>query len=144
MPEYHGSCLCKAVQVSAQVEKPELSTCHCESCRKWCTGPFMAFEAKHVDLEPKEKVTHYASSDIAKRTFCKSCGTSLSFYYNNMKQICVNPWIFENVQGITSNVEVCYDNKPDCYSFANDTKKYTEAETMAMVDTIPEYLPYQN
>ncbi|WBW72249.1 CENP-V, S-(hydroxymethyl)glutathione synthase [Schizosaccharomyces osmophilus] len=135
MPEYHGACLCEAVKISVQVERPELSICHCESCRKWCSGPFMAFVAQDFHLEPKEKVSHYSSSDIAKRAFCKICGTCLTFYYHNMKQVFVNPWILRNVQGITTGVEVCYDNKPDCYSFDNKTEKYTEAETMAMVDT---------
>ncbi|EPX72396.1 S-(hydroxymethyl)glutathione synthase activity [Schizosaccharomyces octosporus yFS286] len=134
MPEYHGTCLCKAVQVSVQVEKPELGICHCDTCRKWCSAPFMAFAAQDINLEPKDKVSQYASSNIAKRSFCKICGTTLSFFYDDMKQKFVNPWILKDVQNITTGVEVCYDNKPSCYSFDSKAQKYTEAETMAFVN----------
>ncbi|WVT92780.1 GFA family protein, partial [Enterococcus durans] len=41
--------------------------------------------------------------------------------------------LFADQEGATLTVEVYYDQKPSYYSFANDTKKLTEADVMKIV-----------
>jgi len=76
-----GSCLCGAVQM--EIGSPPISTgyCHCRICQKF-TGSAMstwtAFPAASVRFIDKEP-TYFASSPIAERGFCATCGSSLVY-----------------------------------------------------------------
>ena len=76
-----GSCLCGSVQI--EVSLPPISTgyCHCRICQKF-TGSAMstwtAFPAAGVHF-PAREPQYFASSPIAERGFCSSCGSSLAY-----------------------------------------------------------------
>lgn len=46
-----GSCLCNSVTIEAPQMKSQFGACHCETCRKWTSGPFLA-----VDCGPDVKI----------------------------------------------------------------------------------------
>jgi hypothetical protein len=74
-----GSCLCG--QVSYQIlDKPRsVFGCHCSQCRKTSGHYVAATQTLNENLEVKghENITWYQSSDVAKRGFCKTCGSQL-------------------------------------------------------------------
>ena len=75
-----GHCLCGAVSFSAPSRPKWTALCHCESCRRACSAPivaWMGFAAGDVDWTGTR--TFYHSSDIAIRGFCATCGTQMSF-----------------------------------------------------------------
>ena len=79
----YGGCLCGSVRYEARPEAREGSYCHCRMCQL----AFGNTRAAFLNLR-KEQVrwitkppTYYASSKIARRGFCSSCGTPLSFEY---------------------------------------------------------------
>lgn len=39
-----GHCLCRSVQITAEAVSGKVGACHCDTCRKWCGGPFMAVD----------------------------------------------------------------------------------------------------
>ncbi|NNF79825.1 MAG: hypothetical protein HKN05_17525, partial [Rhizobiales bacterium] len=73
-----GSCLCGSVRI--EISLPPISTgyCHCRICQKF-TGSAMstwtAFPSSGVSFPDKEP-QYFASSPIAERGFCSSCGSS--------------------------------------------------------------------
>lgn len=80
-PLITGGCLCRLIRF--EISAPPISTgyCHCSMCQKF-TGSSMstwtAFPASTVQFlneEPK----YFASSPIAERGFCPTCGSSMTY-----------------------------------------------------------------
>ena len=72
-----GKCLCGAVTFTAE-PMPTMQACHCDMCRKWGGGPYMSTPCTNAVFDGP--VTAYASSEIADRGFCATCGSHL-FYF---------------------------------------------------------------
>lgn len=75
-----GRCLCGAVRYALAAQPKWTALCHCESCRRACSAPvvaWMGFAPEQVAWQGKR--VFYQSSDIATRGFCPQCGTQLSF-----------------------------------------------------------------
>lgn len=80
-----GGCQCGSVRYAmhvARVEKPHV--CHCRMCQKATGGLFAALAGcSRVDLEwTRGAPWLFASSNLAKRGFCRDCGTPLTFAYD--------------------------------------------------------------
>ena len=126
-----GHCLCEKVKIVAAKVNPKLGVCHCGICRTWCAGPFFTVDCgTEVEIEGREHLGLYDSSEWAQRGFCRSCGTSLFYYLKPASQYIVSSEIFKDEQLIFDH-EIFIDEKPSYYSFANPTKKMTGAEVFA-------------
>ena len=84
-PPLTGGCQCGAVRYAmhvAQVEKPHV--CHCRMCQRATGGVFAALAGCAKDrLEwTRGQPAFFASSNLAKRGYCKDCGTPLTFSYD--------------------------------------------------------------
>lgn len=80
MAEYSGRCLCGAVSYQTKTLPLWTALCHCESCRRACSAPVVAWMGfKPADLIWHGERTFYQSSTIASRGFCAQCGSQLSF-----------------------------------------------------------------
>jgi hypothetical protein len=80
-----GGCQCGRVRYAmhaAKVEKPHV--CHCRMCQKATGGLFAALAGcAKANLEwTRGEPDFFASSNLAKRGFCRDCGTPLTFAYN--------------------------------------------------------------
>jgi hypothetical protein len=77
-----GGCACGRIRYTVTVEPNEAYLCHCRMCQR-ATGSvsiaFASFPVKgiHWEREPN----WYDSSPIARRAFCRECGTSLGFRF---------------------------------------------------------------
>ncbi len=127
-----GSCLCGAVKLKAQAEKPSVGVCHCSSCRTWTGSPMMAIDCgTSVAFESEEKVSVYNSSDWAERGFCASCGSSLFYRLKDSGQMIMPVGLFEEGAELHFDHQIFIDEKPNYYDFANETHNMTGAEVFA-------------
>jgi hypothetical protein len=76
-----GGCLCGAVRYRARGPALGVEYCHCGMCRRAAGAPTVCW----ADF-PREAFTilrgepsQYASSEHARRAFCRDCGTQLTF-----------------------------------------------------------------
>jgi len=77
--DIRGSCLCGAVTFRLTPPLRDVFLCHCDQCRKW-SGHFWAATSvplMRFHLEQGEELTWFASSEHARRGFCRRCGASL-------------------------------------------------------------------
>lgn len=128
-----GQCLCGKVTISLHDTKPEIGVCHCTMCRNWSGGPFLSLDAgQNISLDGVDSVSSYASSEWAERAFCKHCGTHLYYRlkHNNAHHVLVG--LFRENNQLTMDHQIFIDQKPDYYSFSQNTKVSTSAEVMAM------------
>jgi len=83
-----GGCQCGRVRFSAQVADDEAYLCHCRMCQRATGGVSAAFKnLRQADVRWDREPDWYASSPIACRPFCSTCGTPLGFRYNDSENI---------------------------------------------------------
>jgi len=77
-----GGCACGRVRFTARIDSDEAYLCHCRMCQRATGSISIAFRNVAVadvtwDCEPD----WYDSSPIARRPYCRECGTSLGFAF---------------------------------------------------------------
>lgn len=74
-----GACLCGRVRFTTHGVLRGVIFCHCSQCRKQ-TGLYYAATRvpdERLEVEGAENVSWYEASTLAKRGFCKVCGSAL-------------------------------------------------------------------
>ena len=127
-----GQCMCGAVKFSATAGNPRVAACHCDMCRRWSAGPFMALNCKSVTFENDENIGIIRSSEWAERGFCKNCGSNLFYHIVESSDYQVAAGLFDDQSKLRMSLQVFTDRKPEFYEFANETKMMTGAEVVAL------------
>lgn len=77
-----GGCACGRVRYSAEVDSDEAYLCHCRMCQRATGSLSIAFKnVKKAKVAWGREPDWYESSAIARRPFCRECGTSLGFAF---------------------------------------------------------------
>ncbi len=128
-----GRCLCGAVRFHLGAPISSFGACHCDMCRRWTSGPYLATDCgSDVGFEGEEKITRYRSSDWAERGFCKVCGSSLFYFVIPTGHYIMSYGSFDQQNGLHMKSQIFVDEKPDGYDFTNETKNMTGAEVFAL------------
>ena len=78
----HGGCQCGRVRYAVEIADDEAYLCHCRMCQRATGGVSIAFKGVPVDAVTWESEPDwYRSSPIARRPFCRDCGTPLGFAF---------------------------------------------------------------
>ncbi|HEY1044158.1 MAG TPA: GFA family protein [Telluria sp.] len=89
MAEYHGSCLCGAVAWVIGGEIDDTSNCWCHMCQKQHGAAFAPYaniaDSAFGITRGKDAVARYRSSPNVERTFCKVCGSNLTWQQDEHK-----------------------------------------------------------
>ncbi|MER0238085.1 GFA family protein [Fulvimarina sp. MAC8] len=125
-------CVCGGVKISAEVDALHVGVCHCDICRRWSAGPYMAIEgASEVTIAGTDQLGIYESSGWGERGFCKKCGTALFFRTKDASMYALSAMACTDIDDATLTEEIFVDSKPGWYDLANDTKKLTGVEFLA-------------
>jgi hypothetical protein len=127
-----GKCMCGAVKFSATAKKPSVVACHCDMCKRWSAGPFMALNCQTVTFESQENIGRIRSSDWAERGFCTKCGSNLFYHIVESSDYQIAAGLLDDQSKLRMSLQVFTDSKPEFYEFANETKMMTGAEVIAM------------
>ena len=76
-----GGCQCGAVRYALYAMPAEFNVCHCRMCQKAVGGPYAALVPSQAADFAWTRGTPgtFVSSNIAKRDFCRDCGTPLTY-----------------------------------------------------------------
>lgn len=129
-----ASCLCGAIHLTATPKSLHVDACHCDMCRKWGGGPFLAVECEEdVQLAGNsEALGVYSSSDWAERGFCRECGTHLFYRLKEGGHYVLPAGLFDGERPWTLASQVFIDRKPDFYDFSQKTRNLTGDELFAL------------
>ncbi|MEG0343328.1 MAG: GFA family protein [Acinetobacter sp.] len=130
-----GQCLCGVTTFNVELSNHDVHVCHCSICRRQTSGVIMTIDIKQGTLkfDQQEHLSVFNSSEWGERGFCNACGTTLFWRTKDQSYCNINAFSLENVpEDLKLNLEIYIDNKPDFYSFKNETKKMTEAEVVAL------------
>ena len=137
MTKRSGKCLCGGVKFTC-TPKPQddgmhVDACHCGMCRRSVGGPFLGVSlAEPPIVEDESQLNVYKSSEWAERLFCKTCGSNLFYRMTDTDFHTVLVGALDDMADAKLTLEIFTDEKPGYYDFAQDTKKMTGAEVMAM------------
>lgn len=80
-----GGCRCGAIRFVISDEPDRVAVCHCGDCRRSVGAPSVAWlilsRTSYV-ISCGSPMTHDSSPGVV-RTFCGSCGTSLTYSHSN-------------------------------------------------------------
>ena len=77
-----GGCQCSRIRYTTEIEDFDAYLCHCRMCQRATGNVSIAFKnVEKAKLKWSQEPDYYASSPIARRAFCKECGTPLGFEY---------------------------------------------------------------
>lgn len=100
--EMTGGCQCGRVRYTASIEDDDAYLCHCRMCQRATGGVAIAFKnLKKAAVTWAREPDRYASSPIARRGFCSTCGTPLTFEFLDGRNIDLtvgsfdDPWRFK-------------------------------------------------
>ena len=80
--QMRGGCACGRIRFTVNVENDEAYLCHCRMCQRATGSISIAFKnVKQADVDWDHAPDWYESSPIAKRPYCRKCGTSLGFQF---------------------------------------------------------------
>jgi hypothetical protein len=129
-----GSCLCGAVSLSTTSINHHVAACHCSMCRKWGGGALLGVESDgDVNFSGEENIGVYQSSEWAERGFCNKCGSHLFYRLKDNNHYYIPVGILDRDEDFVFDVQVFIEEKPQYYSFANETKTMTGEELFAML-----------
>ncbi len=98
--EMTGGCACGRIRYRARVENDEAYLCHCRMCQRATGGVSIAFKnLARADLEWETEPDWFDSSPIARRPFCRTCGTPLGFCYPDSDNIDLTVGSFDDPGG---------------------------------------------
>jgi hypothetical protein len=77
-----GGCMCGKVRYTAEIENDDAYLCHCRMCQRSSGNISLAMKSlRETNVRWDGEPDYYQSSLFARRGFCSSCGTSLTFEY---------------------------------------------------------------
>lgn len=86
--EMTGGCACGRVRYSAIVRDDDAYLCHCRMCQRATGSVSIAFRNMlKADIDWEHEPDWYESSPIARRPYCRSCGTSLGFAFPDSEKM---------------------------------------------------------
>ena len=127
MAEKHsGSCLCGAVQFTVSGPLQTASACHCSQCRKQ-TGLYYAstnVATNDISVTGSESISWYQSSPVARRGFCRVCGSALFWAADDADTISVMAGLFDDPGDLKIGYHIFCADKASFYEISDGLPQY--------------------
>lgn len=123
--ELTGRCLCGDVVVQLPVATGDVGVCHCATCRRWNSGPWMSLQVPDAVIDG-DGLAIFQSSAFAERGFCRRCGTHIFHRPQDGPELAVSAGLFQSVNLHVAR-EIFFDAKPEFYRFVADSDKRSSA-----------------
>ncbi|MGI8944109.1 MAG: GFA family protein [Qipengyuania sp.] len=96
-----GGCQCGRLRYTAQIDPSQAYLCHCRMCQRATGGVSIAFIGlPKSDMNWESEPDWYASSPIARRPYCRECGTPLGFAFNDGENMDITVGSLDEPYGI--------------------------------------------
>jgi hypothetical protein len=150
----NGSCQCGRKQFSVEMDHNEAYYCHCRMCQKAFGNIFATLTmVKKAQVKwLKEEPDYFNSSVLAKRGFCSSCGTPLTFEFHHKDNMDLAVGCFDDPNyfnlvshsGIESRVHWMKDDGLPGYVTENNQDYVRRWKEAYGQDSMPRPLKHEN
>lgn len=128
MEKRTGACHCGAVRFTTVGPARKVIYCHCTQCRKQ-SGHFVAATAcddERLIIEGTENLTWYAASEMARRAFCRTCGSLMFWKANGAAVTSIMAGSFEKPSGLEASHHVYAADKGDYYEITDGLPQFEQ------------------
>jgi hypothetical protein len=121
-----GGCLCGAVRYEVRGPMRGVVNCHCDMCRRLhgAFGAYTKVENSDLSLVEEAGLAWYASSDKARRGFCRACGASLFWQPSGAQTTSIAAGTLDSPSGLVTIGHIFTAEKGDFYDIADDLKQF--------------------
>ena len=125
-PSATGGCLCGAVAYELRGPLRPVVNCHCGQCRRTHghIGAYTNLPRARLSLTETRGLKWYASSDVARRGFCGTCGASLFWDRLESDAISVAAGTLDAPSGLTTAADIFVADKGDYYELPEGLTTY--------------------
>jgi len=123
---HSGGCLCGAVRYEVRGPLRDVINCHCTMCRR-LHGAFGAHsKAKKAAIAILEDsgLTWYATSERARRGFCRRCGSNLFWEPVGQDATGIVAGTLDQPSGLKTIGHIFVGEKSDFYNLSDDLPKF--------------------
>ncbi len=128
-----GRCLCGAVRYEVRGPLRDVSSCHCEQCRR-TSGHFVAATAARLGdfvLVENGGLEWYQSSAEARRGFCRECGSRLFWKHAAREEISIMAGTLDQPTGLKTRMHIFVDQAADYDTVPEGMQTMTGVEYLA-------------
>ena len=128
MARHTGGCLCGAVRYDIDGPLRKVVYCHCEQCRR-TSGHYVAATAvdmSHLHMTEDSGLAWYRSSDVAKRGFCKVCGSGLFWEPSHREYMAVWAGTIDAPTGLSGREHIYVDDASDYYEITDGLPQFPQ------------------
>ena len=125
-----GGCLCGAVRYEVRGPLRPVVYCHCTQCRR-TSGHFSASTATRLDnliLSESKGLRWYQSSPMARRRFCRDCGSSLFWEPTSGDRVSIAAGTLDSPTGLNAAAHVFVGDSGDYYTVNDGLSQRTNGD----------------
>lgn len=117
-----GGCQCGAVRYALDMTPFGVHVCHCRMCQKAVGGPFAVIcpILKTSFRLTRGEISYFHSSAIARRGFCRDCGTPLSFDYPDAEDMGVLVGSLDHPEKVPPIIQYGNESRVPWYNHLNE------------------------
>jgi hypothetical protein len=121
-----GSCLCGAVRFTTRGPLRGVVYCHCSQCRRQSGHFFAATNVADdgIAVEGADNLSWYRASALARRGFCRTCGSALFWKHDDLDYVSVLAGAFDQPSGLRGGMHIFVADKGDYYSIEDGLPRF--------------------
>lgn len=130
-----GGCLCGAVRYEVHGPLRDVVNCHCEMCQKQHGGfgPHTKARKANITLTKADGLAWYQTSDVARRGFCRNCGSGLFWEPFDQDGTGILAGTLDGDTGLKIIGHIFVDEKPDFYEITDGLPQFNGSSAGELV-----------
>jgi len=131
-----GSCLCGAVRYEVKGPLRDVVNCHCSMCQRQHGnfGPHSKARKENITITRGDGLAWYQASDIARRGFCRECGSGLFWEPLEFDGTGIIAGTLDAPTGLKTLGHIFVGEKPDFFEISDDLPQFEGSSKGELVD----------
>ncbi len=131
-----GGCLCGAVRYAVRGPLRNVVNCHCSMCQKLhgVYGAHSKARKVNITITTDEGLAWYKTSDVARRGFCRKCGSSLFWEPFELDATGIIAGSLDGPTGLKTMGHIYVGEKADFYAIKDELRQFDESSDGELVN----------
>lgn len=131
-----GGCLCGAVRYEVKGPLRDVINCHCSFCQKQHGGygPHTKARKVNITLTKTDGLGWYKTSDVARRGFCRECGSGLFWEPFDLDATGIIASTLDGPTGLKTMGHIYVAEKSDFYQITDNLPQFEQSSNGKLVN----------